>query len=198
MLKRLAAMARRSVPMFSLPSHLIVLVLILVTNSGCSVYMAAKQPDAKDLSVLKIGNHRSRVIAEFGAPIWTGDKDGDKTDVFVFKHGYGAASRTGRALFHATADVFSLGLWEAVSTPTEAYFSGSDFKVEIAYDLKDLVKSTQDLTGQFPEINSKPVPPVPKIDKSKEPQQENSPAPATPTVNLDSLEAETKAQSGGG
>ena len=114
--------------MSSFPSHLIVLVVILVSNSGCSVYMAVKQPDAKDLSVLKIGNHRSRVIAELGAPLWSGDKDGDKTDVFVFKHGYGASSRTGRALFHATADVFSLGLWGVVSTPTEAYFSGSDFK----------------------------------------------------------------------
>ena len=198
MRKRLTAMARPTVAIFSFPSRLIVLVVIFVTNSGCSVYMAAKQPDAKDLSVLKVGNHRSRVIAELGSPLWTGDKDGDKTDVFVFKHGYGAASRTARAIFHGTADVFSLGLWEVVSTPTEAYFSGSEIKVEVSYDLKDLIKSTQDLTGQFPEINSKPAPPGQKIDKTQEPQQENSPAPATPTVNLENLESETKSQSGGG
>ena len=35
---------------------------------------------------------------------------------------------------HGTADVFSLGLWEVFSTPTEAYFSGSDMKLEVAYE----------------------------------------------------------------
>jgi hypothetical protein len=94
--------------------------------------------------------------------------------------------------------VFSLGLWEVVSTPTEAYFSGSEIKVEIAYDFKDLIKSTQDFTGQFPEINSKPAAAAEKIDKTQEPQQDNSPAPAAPTVNLESLESEIKSQSGGG
>jgi hypothetical protein len=96
------------------------LALVLFTNTGCSVYMAAKQPDAKDLSVLKPGIHRSRIIAELGAPIWSGEKDGDKADVFVFKQGYSGAARTARAVFHGTADVFSLGLWEVISTPTEA------------------------------------------------------------------------------
>jgi hypothetical protein len=134
----------------------IAVLLSLLTNSGCSVYMAAKQPDAKDLSVLKAGTHRGRVIAELGAPVWSGDKDGEKTDVFVFKHGYGAAARTGRAVFHGTADVFTLGLWEVVSTPTEAYFSGSDVKIEVAYDIKDLIRSTKDLTGQNPELDYKP------------------------------------------
>jgi hypothetical protein len=47
-------------------------------------------------------------------------------------------------------------------------------KVEIAYDFKDLIKSTQDFTGQFPEINSKPAAAAEKIDKTQEPQQDNS------------------------
>jgi hypothetical protein len=131
------------------------LALLLFTNTGCSVYMAAKQPEAKDLSLLKPGIHRSRIIAELGAPVWSGEKDGDKADVFVFKHGYGGAARTARAVFHGTADVFSLGLWEVISTPTEAYFSGSDMKVEVTYDGKDLVKSTKDLTGNNTELDSK-------------------------------------------
>jgi hypothetical protein len=130
------------------------LVLFLFTNTGCSVYMAAKQPEAKDLSVLKPGIHRSRVIAELGAPVWSGEKGGAKADVFVFKHGYSGAARTARAVFHGTADVFSLGLWEVISTPTEAYFSGTDMKVEVTYDGKDLVKSTKDLTGNNAELDS--------------------------------------------
>lgn len=121
--------------------------LLLITSTGCSVYMAAKQPGEKDLSVLKPGTHRSAVIAELGAPVWSGQKDSDKVDVFTFKQGYSAAARTGRALFHGTADVFTLGLWEVFSTPTEAYFSGSDIKLEVTYDSKDLVKSARSVAG---------------------------------------------------
>lgn len=131
------------------------LLLVSLINSGCSVYMAAKQPGEKDLTVLKPGTHRSFVIAELGSPTWSGEKEGEKTDVFVFKQGYSAGARTARALFHGTADVFSLGLWEVVSTPTEAYFSGSDIKVEVVYDSKDLVKATRDIT-------TRPVEPEPK------------------------------------
>jgi len=126
------------------------LVLLLLTSTGCSVYMAAKQPGEKDLSVLKPGTHRSAVIAELGAPVWSGDKDGNKVDVFAFKQGYSAPARTARALFHGTADVFSLGLWEVFSTPGEAYFSGSDMKLEVTYDSKDLVKATRSVGGDGP------------------------------------------------
>jgi hypothetical protein len=61
-------------------------------------------------------------------------------------------------LFHGTADVFSLGLWEVVSTPTEAYFSGSDIKLEVVYDSNDLVKSSRDLSSGNIEPASKPAP----------------------------------------
>ncbi len=55
---------------------------ILLT--GCGVYMAANQPRQKDLSVLREGTPRSRVIAELGSPVWTGQKDGNTVDVFAF------------------------------------------------------------------------------------------------------------------
>ena len=120
---------------------------LLLLNSGCSVYMAAKQPGAKDLSVLNQGTHRSLVIAELGAPVWSGEKDGNKVDVFVFTQGYSTPAKTVRSLFHGTADVFTLGLWEVFSTPGEAIFSGTEMKVEVAYDEKDLVKSAKGITG---------------------------------------------------
>lgn len=142
------------------------LAIILMTNTGCSVYMAAKQPGEKDLSVLKPGTHRSLVIAELGTPVWSGEKDGNKVDLFVFKQGYGAGARTARALFHGTADVFTLGLWEVISTPTEAYFSGSDLKVEVAYDDKDLVKSTKPVGGGSEGAGPGPAPSQQKADSA--------------------------------
>lgn len=118
----------------------LLLAVVFLTNSGCSVYMAAKQPRAKDLSVLKEGTPRSHVIAELGAPVWSGDKSGSKVDVFAFTQGYSAGAKAGRAFFHGAADVFTLGLWEVVGTPVESVASGTEMKVEVTYDENDRVK----------------------------------------------------------
>jgi hypothetical protein len=119
-------------------------VLLLMTT-GCSVYMAAHQPKAKDLSVLTPGTLRGQVIAELGAPVWTGEMGGDKADVFSFTQGYSTGAKTARALFHGVSDVFSLGLWEVISTPGEMIFSGTDMKIEVRYDKDDKVKSVKNL-----------------------------------------------------
>ena len=121
----------------------LVMVSILMMTSGCSVFMAAKQPDAKDLSVLKEGTPRSHVIAELGAPIWSGEKNGSRVDVFAFRQGYSSAAKAGRAFFHGAADVITLGLWEVIATPVESIASGTDMKAEVTYDRDDRVKSTE-------------------------------------------------------
>jgi len=113
---------------------------ILLITSGCSVYMAAKQPGQKDLSVLKEGTPRSHVIAELGAPVWSGEKNGNKVDMFAFTQGYSAGAKAGRAFFHGAADFFTLGLWEVIGTPVESVASGTDIKVEVTYDANDRVK----------------------------------------------------------
>lgn len=115
----------------------------VLANSGCSPVMAARQPAQKDLSVLRERTPRSRVIAELGAPVWSGEKSGDKVDMFSFTQGYSTGAKTVRAFFHAAADVLTLGLWEVVGTPTETVFSGTAMKVEVIYDEKDQVKSAQ-------------------------------------------------------
>jgi hypothetical protein len=68
--------------------------------------------------------------------------------VFTFTQGYSTGAKTARALFHGVADVFTLGLWEVIATPGEAIFSGTDMKLEIAYDNKDQVKSVKKLGGE--------------------------------------------------
>lgn len=121
----------------------LVLALLLVTNAGCSVFMAAKQPPRKDLTVLKPGTPRSLVVTELGAPIWSGEKGGEKVDWFAFTQGYSKGAKAGRAFFHGAADVFTLGLWEVAATPIESVASGRDMKVEVIYDKRDLVKSAE-------------------------------------------------------
>jgi hypothetical protein len=118
-------------------------------STGCSVYMAANQPKAKDLSVLTPGTLRGNVIAELGPPIWSGDKNGDKADVFKFTQGYSTGAKAARAVFHGVSDFFTLGLWEVVSTPGEMIFSGTEMKIEVTYDKDDKVKSVTNLeTGK--------------------------------------------------
>ena len=98
---------------------LILAILGLIMHCvGCSVYMAARQPDKKNLDVLTVGTPRAMVLGELGQPVSTEIKDGQRTDVFAFTQGYGKGAKTGRAIFHGLADVFTLGLWEAVGTPT--------------------------------------------------------------------------------
>jgi len=132
------------------PSLLPLLTLSLVaclSSSACSVYMAAKQPAKKDLAVLSPGTPRPLVLAELGQPVASTERGGETTDVFAFQQGYSAGAKATRAVFHATADVFTLGLWEVVGTPAEAIFDGTEVKLEVVYDTQSNVKHVRAFSG---------------------------------------------------
>jgi hypothetical protein len=108
--------------------------LTLILTSGCAVFMAAKQPSKKDVSVFKVGNPRALILAEFGLPLVTEEKKGKKVEIFKFVQGYSTGAKAGRAVFHGVADVFTLGLWEVVGTPAEGIFDGNDVAYQVTYD----------------------------------------------------------------
>jgi hypothetical protein len=114
---------------------------------GCAVYMAANQPNAKDLSVLSVGQPRARLIAELGPPVSSQTVNGIRTDIFSFTQGYSGGAKAGRAILHGAADVATLGLWEAVGTPTEGYFSGTQVSAQVTYDNHDIVTAVVPLKG---------------------------------------------------
>ena len=109
-------------------------------SSGCSTVMAAKQPSAKNLDVLAVGSPRDVVIGELGSPVHTEVVEGKKSDIFKFVQGYSQANKTVRTIGHGVADVFTLGLWEVVGTPTEATFNGQDMSMKVIYDQGDKVE----------------------------------------------------------
>jgi len=123
------------------------LMAMAAALGGCSVVMATRQPGYKNLDVLKPGTERDLVIAELGAPAVT-EKAGNNTrkDVFRFIQGYSKGAKASRAVFHATADLFTIGLWEVVGTPTEAYFDGKKITVRVFYDAHDLVTDSKVLS----------------------------------------------------
>src|SRR3954454_7614264 len=103
----------------------VLLVLLAVSASGCSVAMAAHQPSRKDTELLTPGVPRNLVLAELGAPVSSDTRDGKRVEVFSFVQGYRKGVRIGRTVGHATADVLTLGLWEVAGTPTEAVLDGT-------------------------------------------------------------------------
>ncbi|WP_237412156.1 hypothetical protein [Acinetobacter nectaris] len=113
--------------------------------SGCSVFMAAKQPDKKNVSLLAAGMPRAMIMGEFGTPVSTEKRsDNTRVDVYSFKQGYSKSAKIGRSLFHGVADVATLGLWEVVATPTEAAFDGKYIAFQVTYDASDrIIEVTQ-------------------------------------------------------
>jgi hypothetical protein len=124
-------------------------VALFFCLNGCAVYMAANQPDKKDLDVLKVGTPRSLVVAELGPPVQTMTRNGAKVELFSFVQGYTGLEKGGRAVFHGAADVMTLGLWEIVGTPVEGSLAnGTKVAVEITYDRDDRVAQITPIRGQ--------------------------------------------------
>jgi hypothetical protein len=112
-------------------------ILCIVPVSGCSVFMAAKQPDAKNIELFKTGTSRKALWAEFGPPLISEQTNGQKVEIFTIIQGYSKLAKTGRAIFHGAADVFTLGLWEIIGTPTELFFDGTEMAFHVIYDEND-------------------------------------------------------------
>ena len=124
------------------------IIVALYIFSGCSVYMAAKQPEKKNMTVLSEGTPRGHVIAELGSPIHSEQTSDGKMDIYKFVQGYSKGAKAGRALFHGVADVATLGLWEVIGTPVEGIADGTEVTVEVHYDKDDRVSTVKSLSGE--------------------------------------------------
>jgi hypothetical protein len=116
------------------------LAVVALSAAGCSPVMAARQPSRKDVDLLSPGMPRNLLLAELGQPVTTETKDGRRVEVFSFVQGYRKGVRVGRTIAHGAADVMTLGLWEAVGTPTEATLTGHRLAYEVTYDSSDRVE----------------------------------------------------------
>ena len=116
------------------------IILVGVVTSGCSVVMAAKQPSKREVGLLSTGVPRNLVLAELGQPVATETRSGKRVEVYSFVQGYSKGVKVSRSIAHASADVLTFGLWEAVGTPTEAIFDGTRVAYEVTYDASDRVE----------------------------------------------------------
>jgi len=181
------------------------LVLAFLLLSGCSVYMAANQPPAKNIDLFKVGTPRSALLAEFGYPTSTETKaDGKKYDIYRFTQGYSGGAKAGRAVLHGVADVLTLGLWEVIGTPVEAVNDGNLTAYEVSYGKDDRVDQVISLIQPAPtatapnQSNVPPAfrdqPPAPEVPKQVAdapvvaPQVTNSIPLPNPADKLDQLD----------
>ena len=126
----------------------VLLVVLAISVSGCSVFMAAKQPEKKDISLLKEGVSRAVLISEFGAPVISEYKNDKRFEIFKFVQGYSTGAKAGRAFFHGAASIATLGLWELVGTPAEITFNGDEMAFQVSYDENDLVDEVKLITKE--------------------------------------------------
>ena len=95
------------------------------------------------MTVLKPGIHQSVVRTELGMPVWTGKENGQDVEIYRFVQGYSQGAKTGRAVFHGVADVFTLGLWEVVGTPVEMIENGDKVTVKVFYDENSYITNVE-------------------------------------------------------
>ncbi len=127
-------------------------LILLSSTIGCSVFMAANQPDAKETDLFKPGTKRELILAEFGTPMNSETNgDGQLEEIYKFTQGYSGGSKAGRALFHGAADFFTLGLWEIVGTPIEGAADGTEMSFKVTYDKSKTIVSVTPLNEEAKE-----------------------------------------------
>jgi len=115
--------------------RLAALALAMTALSGCSVYMEATRPTPVDLSQFQPGDTRDSVVDKLGDPLSARtDASGASCDHYnLYTHGYGAGGKAGIAVLEGAADVFTLGLAEVITTPTEALTKNETHPVTFCY-----------------------------------------------------------------
>ena len=114
------------------------LMMLLPSLLGCSVFMAATGKEEPDVARDWIGTSRADVEAEFGTPAYVRTLE-DGSCVCQYSFEVGNEPSAGRAVVHGVLDVFSAGLWELLATPVELE-QGEYRQATITYDAEGRVR----------------------------------------------------------
>jgi hypothetical protein len=112
--------------------------------AGCSIAMEASRPAPVRLAQFDKGESRDAVIAKLGEPVTTTtDADAASCDLYSLPlSGYNNWAKSGIAFGELVADFCTLGIAEAVSTPTEAATRNRKTPVWFCYKNNALVRVT--------------------------------------------------------
>lgn len=117
-------------------AKLILIGLMAISISGCSVGMALSGKRDVDKAALHIGQPRAEVVALLGQPMKTTTIETGRIDLFECQREN--APSPGRAVGHAVMDVLTWGAWEVIGTPIEG-LSSSKYYISMKYDKEEKV-----------------------------------------------------------
>lgn len=110
---------------------------LTLSLSACSVGMAVSGSEEPELGAVRQGATRGEVEMQLGKPVRSLAETGaQRTDVYEYEMGNEPSAC--RALGHGVMDFLTLGLWEVIGTPIEA-FRGEKYQVSVTYDQNDRV-----------------------------------------------------------
>lgn len=115
----------------------VVLSVLIPFICSCSVVMAMKGTKTADLGVVRMGTDRGVVELQLGTAVQTVVHD-DNSRTLVYEYEIGNDPSAGRAAVHGLLDIATLGGWELIGTPVEA-FQGDKYRISITYDADDKV-----------------------------------------------------------
>src|SRR5713226_2839057 len=122
--------------------------LILAVASGCSIWMETKRPDYTDVSVVQKGTPRYLATAVFGKPVESYKNGGKDVDVFqADPKGRYTGTKVAVSSFNSVADIFSLGMWEAVATPAELLTKHKLTTYVVTYGTDQTVESIETVSA---------------------------------------------------
>ena len=126
--------------------------------AACSVYMETTRPTPVDLNDYQPGILRDAVVEKLGAPDTTAfGSDGTNCDFYkLYTRGYGSAVKFPIVLAETAADVFTLGLAELLTSPTEYMTKNEKHPVQFCYNAQKLVRIVDENT---PNASANPNPP---------------------------------------
>jgi len=119
--------------------RILFLAIASIGLQGCAANMAVQGQNGPDMNVVKRQETRDDVERMLGLPVEIIRRsDGELVELYIVEARTQPSAT--RAAGHATADLFTFGLWEFVGGPIEAY-RGRKQRVAVQYDEDDRVVS---------------------------------------------------------
>ena len=127
---------------------ILLLHVLTLSFSGCSVVMALKKPDKKNMAVFSQGISRENVLVQIGPPLSSEKNGPERVDIYTFVQGHSRSWKVSRALFYGVADFFTFFIWELVAMPAELVMNGSHRSVKVVYDDQDKIEDVTFLSDK--------------------------------------------------
>jgi len=158
---------------------------LLSALTACSVGMALSGEKEPNLGAFNVGSTRGEAELQLGSPVSSvTNPNGTRTDIYEYE--LGNEPSAGRAIGHGVMDILTLGLWEVVGTPIEA-FQVSKHRITIVYGKDDRIIS----------LNRAAVPPpATEAGERKEGEEEEFPFTSEVNIQLPKKGPEAKATHG--